>query len=50
MSNSNTAETIDFANMATTTRTPEEAAAHEALTARQDRAASDAFRGAMACG
>ncbi len=41
---------IDFEMNNVTVRTPEEAAAHKALTARQDRAAGIAFRGVMASG
>lgn len=45
-----TAETIDFADMTTTVRTPAEAAARKALLARQDIAAGIAYDGAMAAG
>lgn len=45
-----TAETIDFADMTTTVRTPEEAAARKALRARQDIAGGIAYDGAMASG
>lgn len=41
---------IDFEMNNVTVRTPEEAAAHKALVKRQDIAASEAFRGAMAAG